>query len=185
MKCKSINVMFADIWFSTTDWLLYSQPDSLPQEQTNNENATNESKRPSNDSIYSPTATPSSSQRDTFAPQPALESHSSPQKRSFAYWPHVLSALLVFQIGAFAVMFSYFRETGLPFLKNWPVVYAIAAPANTCLYATSMVKLAPLRWPVLGKVKVMNWGFWAIDGIWVLWSLGIWWVVRGWGENGA
>ena len=177
--------MFADSWFSTTDWLLYSQPDSMPHEQKDNDNATNEFKHPSNDPTDLSITIPSSPQRDTFAPQPALESHSPSRKRSFAYWPHVLFALFIFQIVAFAVQFSYFRETGLPFLKGWPVVYAVAAPANTCLYATSMVKLAPLRWPRLAEGSFMDWGFWAIDGIWVLWSLGIWWVVRGWGENGA
>lgn len=184
---ESMQVHVSDLWNSSADWLLYWRPDSDPNDQHDPENTTKGSNHRSSDFIDLTTTTPSPPQTDTFTAQSVLESHSpSPtQKRSFAYWPHVLFAFFVFQIVAFAVQFSYFRETGLPILKNWPIVYAMAAPANTCIYATSMLKLAPFRWPGLAKESYARWGMWAINGIWVLWSLGIWLEVRRWCENGT
>lgn len=177
---------------SQIDWLLYWQPDKIPDQRTRAQdhkptsasegNHTTNAHFPSTSAISpSPTAT-----ETTFSAQPTLESASTPLPKSpFRYWPHVAFLGLLIQILIFAFQFSYYRSVGLPLLANWRSIWAIAFPANTCLYLKALHQAAPLKWPGLMRRQYARWGLWAVYGIWGVWSLGIWWEMKGWGEDGV
>jgi hypothetical protein len=160
----------------STDWLLYWETseaeagrafDTREKPQSNNNINTGSSPPQA-----SPTSSnhhnadnnlPTKSESDsvTSSPTPLLNltnstttttnesySHYSPTgKKPFAYWPHLLFLGLLAQIAIFVSQFHYYREYGG---VTWPWLYAAGAPATTCLYVTSCLKMAPLRWPVLG-----------------------------------
>jgi hypothetical protein len=102
-------------------------------------------------------------------------------KRTFAYYPQLIFLGLLVQIAFFFVQFDIYRRNGLPgFVARWPVIYALTAPSTTGIYMIGVLKLAPARWPALSEGRFVEVGEMCVYGVWVVWSLGIWWVVRGW-----
>ena len=102
-------------------------------------------------------------------------------KKPFAYYPHLIFLGLLGQIAFFFAQFDIYRRNGLPgFVARWPVIYALTAPSTTGMYMIGVVRLASARWPALRTWNFVELGESCVWAGWVVWSLGVWWVVRGW-----
>jgi hypothetical protein len=102
-------------------------------------------------------------------------------KKPFAYYPHLIFLGLLLQLLFFYFQFDNFRRNGLPgFVARWPVIYAVTAPANTGIYMVGVVRLAPAKWPRLRTWRFVELGESCVWGGWVVWSVGVWLIVRGW-----
>jgi hypothetical protein len=183
--------------YNLTDWLLYWQASEeaeagrVPTRTNNAKPSSSPQTTPSPSSnFYTNDATKSESDTSPSSPthRPLtplnfnLDTDIEPAgKKPFAYWPQVIFLGLVLQLLTFAFQFDTFHRRGLPgFVARWPVIYAITAPANTGVYLIGVVRLAPARWPVLRKGRFVELGEMCVWCGWVVWSLGVWWVVRGW-----
>ena len=184
--------------YHLTDWLLYWQA-SEEAEAGRAVVLDTAAKPQSNDTLpgSSPHASPNSYDHNANNSPPKVASDtpstippiSTPididdeptAKKPFAYYPHLIFLGLLLQLLFFYFQFDNFRRNGLPgFVARWPVIYAITAPANTGIYMVGVVRLAPARWPRLREWRFVELGESCVWGCWVVWSVGVWLVVRGW-----
>lgn len=184
-----------------TDWLLYWQAseeaeagravDTGAQLQSSNSTRPDSSPQPSSPSPDLNTNNDFKNERETYPHDHRstshlnldtdIESHSlATAKQPFPYWPQVLFLGLISQILLFAFQVNHLRKYGLPgFIARWPILYALGAPANTCIYLVACVRMAPLRWPALRRWRegrFVELGERCVFGVGVVWVLGVWWV---------